>query len=119
MPSNSKTRPRLIAKIKTFLFYELGDECDECGDDSDLQIDHPWGRDWTPREVSSYERWLRYAREHQQGLIRLLCRDCNNRIRPVKNKEGKPMLRPPEMAEKVSNGHSTNNGNSNNDNEPF
>jgi hypothetical protein len=84
MPADSKSRPRLIARIQQQLFDELGGVCaeaDECCS-GPLQIDHPHGRDWQPRKVASYNRWLRYRREHQAGLIRLLCTYHNETIRP-------------------------------------
>lgn len=84
MPSDSKSRPRLVDRIRAELFADLGGECAEADEtcDGPLQIDHPYGRDWHPKRVSSYNRWLRYRREHQQGLIRLLCRYHNEIIRP-------------------------------------
>lgn len=82
MPANSKSRPQLIDRIRAELHADLGNECAECGSTHMLEIDHPWGRDWVPRRVASYNRWLRYRREHAQGLIRLLCKECNERIRP-------------------------------------
>lgn len=84
MPTDPKSRPRLIDRIRERIFADLGNECaasdEEC--DGPLEIDHPFGRDWKPRETGSYNRWLRYRREHEQGLIRLLCKFHNNTIRP-------------------------------------
>lgn len=85
MPANSKTRPMLVDRIRSELHTALGGCCAECGSTSQLEIDHPAGRDWTPRKVSSYGRWLRYRREHAAGLVRLLCHDCNETIRPRVN----------------------------------
>jgi hypothetical protein len=82
MSRDPKSRPHLIDRIREQLHSELGGECSECRSTTQLEIDHPWGRDWVPRQVSSYQRWLRYRREHQQGLVRLLCKECNERIRP-------------------------------------
>lgn len=82
MPANSKSRPQLIDRIRAELHADLGGECAECNSTVQLEIDHPYGRDWVPRKVNSYNRWLRYRREHAQGLIRLLCKECNERIRP-------------------------------------
>ena len=84
MPRDLKTRTELKERIKARLLEELGNECVECGSRDDLQIDHPYGRDWKPCRTNSYNRWLRYQREHLQGLIRLLCGDCNKKIRPKK-----------------------------------
>lgn len=91
MPRDSKTRPQLIDRIRERLFAELGNECAEASDECDgpLQIDHPYGRaHWArkPHQVNSYQRWLTYQREHEQGLVRLLCRYHNETIRPRANR---------------------------------
>ncbi len=87
MPRDASTRSRLVATIRQRLFDAHGGVCalhDTCGDECDgpLQVDHPWGRDWTPNKVCFYNRWLRYAREHEAGLVRHLCRYHNETIRP-------------------------------------
>ena len=82
MPRDKKSRSRLVDGIRAELHEALGGCCAECQSTSQLEIDHPWGRDWNIRKLSLYNRWLRYRREHQQGLVRLLCKDCNERIRP-------------------------------------
>lgn len=82
MPTTYPRQALHIARIRARLFEELGNACAECGETMPLQIDHPYGRDWTPRALSSYQRWRRYEKEHEEGLIRLLCEDCNKRIRP-------------------------------------
>lgn len=87
MPRDSKTRSRLIDTIRSHIFNDLGNCCAEAGDECDgpLQIDHPYGRfHWPkkPHQISSYQRWLKYKSEHEQNLIRLLCRYHNETIRP-------------------------------------
>lgn len=84
MPHDSKSRPRLASNLRKQLFNLLGWECSECGaTDRPLEVDHPWGRDWKPSKMSHYNRNLRYLREAKAGLVRVLCCDCNQRIRPV------------------------------------
>lgn len=85
MPANSRTRPVLCARIRSMLLQIYGARCAGCGcveGDCYLEINHIYGRDWKPREVSSYNRWLRYWREAKVGLIDLRCPDCNQRYRP-------------------------------------
>lgn len=84
MPTTYPRQALLIARIRARLFEELGNACalqdDTC--DGPLSIDHPWGRNWTPRALSSYQRWRRYEKEHEAGLIRLLCKSHNDSYRP-------------------------------------
>lgn len=90
MPADSKSRSRLIDRIRERIFNDLGCECavaDEHPEpcDGPLTIDHPNGREGWPkpaRKLSSYQRWLRYLHEHEQQRIRLLCNHHNNIIRP-------------------------------------
>ena len=84
MPTDLKSRSRLANQQKAALIERLGGQCVECGSTDRLQIDHPYGRDWVPRKVSHYARVRRYLKEEAAGLIRLLCDDCNQRIRPMK-----------------------------------
>lgn len=85
----SAYRNTLLAdRLRSWLHHYLGGECAECGATSPLEIDHPWGRDWVPRKICRYRRHLRYKREALAGQVRLLCSDCNNRIRP--NRQARP-----------------------------
>lgn len=89
MPRDPHTRPALVARHRQRLFEMLGGECALCATDGDacdgpLEADHPFGRDWVPREVSSYQRNLRYLREAAEGKLRLLCRHHNQTVRPRK-----------------------------------
>lgn len=83
MPRDHLTRSRLVSAIRSRLFADLGSECSVCQSTYQLEIDHPWGRSYKPHRLASYNRWLRYRREHEAGLVRLLCKDCNSRIRPM------------------------------------
>ncbi len=82
-PTESAYRSALADRIREWLFEYLGGECDICGERCNLEIDHPWGRDWQPRRYSKYRRNLRYRREALAGEVRLLCREHNAAYRPV------------------------------------
>lgn len=80
MPHNHKTRPALCAHIRDQLLSIYGPKCAQCGapeGETYLEINHIYGRDWQASKLSSYQRWLRYFKEAQQGRINLLCPDCN------------------------------------------
>jgi hypothetical protein len=79
----SAYRSHLASRLREWLYDYLGGACDACGERCNLEIDHPWGRDWTPRKLSRYRRHLRYKREALAGRVRLLCRECNSCYRPV------------------------------------
>lgn len=81
-------RSRKANAVQAWLFTFLGGCCDECGAQAPLEIDHPWGREWSPRKVNRLDRWYRYKREALAGEVRLLCSDCNKTLRP------QPHLRP-------------------------
>jgi hypothetical protein len=93
MPSDPRTRPTLVQRTRAVIFEMLGHQCalaevdgESC--DGPLEIDHPHGRDWQPRKVSSYNRNRRYLREAQDGLVRLLCRHHNASVKPRPRVEG-------------------------------
>ena len=64
---------------KQELFDLLGRECVLCGEDREerLEFDHKFGRDYDPRKLSFRHRMNRYLKEAKDGLLRVLCRDCN------------------------------------------
>jgi hypothetical protein len=64
-------------KIRAELLALLGGRCVECGTQSPLHVDHPKGRAYEPRELSSHTRAARYLAEARAGLVRLLCDECN------------------------------------------
>lgn len=77
MPNDNQSRKRLANAQRANLVKTLGGCCAECGSTDHLEIDHPYGRDWVPRRLTHYARIRRYIREAQEGLVRLLCKDCN------------------------------------------
>jgi hypothetical protein len=62
---------------KAELIAAMGGRCWGCGATHDLQIDHPNGRDWKPREKSFCHRIIIYWREWLRHEVRLLCATCN------------------------------------------
>lgn len=67
------------------LFEALGPACAECGcslDGIPWEVNHIYRREWQPRKLSKYRRNLRYWREAQEGLVNLMCRECNLAYRP-------------------------------------
>ncbi len=81
-PRQPGERTAYADKVRAWLYDYLGNCCAECGALAPLEIDHPYGRAWTPRRVNRYDRHLRYKREALAGDVRLLCADCNSVIRP-------------------------------------
>jgi 5-methylcytosine-specific restriction endonuclease McrA len=86
---------RYIKKIKQRrrkLIKELGGRCVNCSAKRNLEFDHIKAEDrtWSARKHSRWSRMVKYEREHRQGLIQLLCENCNKlkglglllRIRP-------------------------------------
>ena len=72
---------RQYNKLREILVDAMGGKCAEPGckyRGDKLHIDHPAGRDWEPRELSSHMRIKRYISEYNQGLVRLLCVKHNN-----------------------------------------
>lgn len=95
MPTNNRTRSALAARIRAALLDMLGRVCAVCGDTAGpFQIDHPAGRDYTPRHLSLYNRMLRYWKEARVGACRVLCSACNQRLRPTRN-QPPPLNGPP------------------------
>lgn len=77
----ARRQNRWAVSARRRLVLELGGRCEFCGSTtiSDLEIDHKYGRTWTPREVSSSHRVSRYRSEARRGLLRVLCKSCNSR----------------------------------------
>lgn len=67
-----------VAERRAALIDRLGGRCSipRCRR-KDLEIDHPDGRDWQPREVSPWTRISIYEIEALAGKLRLLCRSHN------------------------------------------
>lgn len=70
----------IAAIIRAVLVLLLGGKCVKCGCEllSALEIDHPEGRDWSPRKLSRLNRAIRYCDEYVAGVpLGVLCRHCN------------------------------------------
>ena len=86
-----KRQRQWAAKVRQKIVLELGDICALCGDDFDLTFDHPFGRTWSLRNKDPSWRMSLIRREHEQKLIRLLCRKCNTSTRPRPNSKDRPL----------------------------
>lgn len=76
----SKALERRVAKYhreRANLVAQLGGQCCQCGKTTQLEFDHPEGRDWIPSKVGRWTRLKRYKHEASIGIVRLLCRSCN------------------------------------------
>ena len=56
-----------------------------CGATVELQFDHIQGARYQHNELSYLARMNRYKREHELGLLRLLCKPCNLKERKTNN----------------------------------
>lgn len=75
----------LADRIREQLLDIYGRACAECGataDETHLEINHIYGRDWKLSDLNRYQRYLRYRHEAKQGRINLLCKACNLSWRP-------------------------------------
>lgn len=59
------------------LIIQLGGRCAQCGATSELEFDHPRGRDWEPSRLNRHQRMKRYEADAAAGQLQLLCRSCN------------------------------------------
>lgn len=82
---HAAARARRANQLKQQLIEHLGGCCEECGCTTCLQINHIYGRTWTPRQLTHYRRVLRYWQEarHEPPLINLLCETHNAVYRPL------------------------------------
>jgi hypothetical protein len=73
-----------IAFLKASLIHRLGGKCEICGSTESLEFDHPNGRNWQPRDLSSYSRLLKYREELDADpkSLRLLCSTHNHKEHP-------------------------------------
>jgi len=59
------------------LVIELGGQCVNCGSTENLEIDHKKPRQWRLEAVEMGRRVSRYVREAREGLVQVLCSECN------------------------------------------
>jgi len=63
--------------IRWWLFDTMGWCCANCGTIANVELDHPHGRNWEPRNCDCVTRAKRYLRDWADGNLRILCRTCN------------------------------------------
>lgn len=71
-------------RIKLIVF--LGGKCRQCGEDNPdkLEFNHLKERTWIANKTARWVRIARYWREAREGVIELLCGECNKKYgRPV------------------------------------
>lgn len=63
------------------LIERMGGRCSnpDCRSRHRLQFDHPHGRPYEPRHLSSHTRIAQYERDFAAGNLRLLCDLCNGK----------------------------------------
>lgn len=65
-------------ELRALLIRWLGGKCAQCGSEDFLEVDHIEGREYVARNLSSYDRNLRYMQEFFAGVnLRCLCKFCN------------------------------------------
>jgi hypothetical protein len=78
MKKNAPCRQVLYAqKIRAALIEKLGGKCALCQTTDNLQFDHIEGALYQHNKMSYCARMIRYRREAELGLLRLLCKPCN------------------------------------------
>lgn len=81
--AKKKTEPcrqtKYAQRVRQELRALLGGACELCmeTDESALEFDHIFGRDYNLRKLSFSARMARYKREAEEGKLRILCRTCN------------------------------------------
>lgn len=81
---------RSYIRRRDALREKLGNRCAICGWKIGLEFDHPHGRSYEPRLLSSHTRIARYELDAAAGNLRLLCRECNARDGGRRGGRGRP-----------------------------
>jgi hypothetical protein len=58
----------------------LGGCCRRCGSSRKLEFHHTGPRTWVARKKSRWMRIILYFRDHQAGIIQLVCRKCHRKM---------------------------------------
>jgi hypothetical protein len=74
----SKRQRDWANRAKAELFQRMGNCCWKCGATSELEFDHPNGRDWSIRRTEFSWRVSRYRQEWNSGVGQILCKTCNS-----------------------------------------
>lgn len=60
------------------LINKLGNKCNVCGLEYNLEFDHyPKRCEFTHKKLSRWTRLKRYEEDYEKGNLRLLCKKCN------------------------------------------
>lgn len=79
-----------VQKHRAALLEQLGGKCALCGSTEDLTFDHIKGRDYVLSSMNQASRIRTYKKEAEQGLLRVLCWDCNRKHLPPKPQTEEP-----------------------------
>lgn len=77
--SQPSRQSRYYLRHRDALREKLGGKCSICGSTLDLEFDHPDGRLYEARRLSSHRRIAQYERDAAAGNLRLLCAECNGK----------------------------------------
>lgn len=85
---NPKPRKYVIAEKRRLrekrqaLMMTIGASCAKCGSLESLEFDHPYGREYQPREIARTKRLRLYREDYEAGNLRVLCSHCNKIFLP-------------------------------------
>lgn len=75
----NECRRRMYRRRRDALLALLSDSCELCGSTENLTIEHPEGRDYSIRELSSFQRVKKYLEEFMVGVkLAVRCLSCNS-----------------------------------------
>lgn len=73
---------RRLAERRQMLMNLIGAKCEKCGSLESLEFDHPYGREYQPREIARSKRLRLYREDYEAGNLRVLCSHCNKIFLP-------------------------------------
>lgn len=83
-PTRSAYESALADKWRDRIFDVIGRQCEQCGEDIGLEVNHVYRRSWVVRKLSKYRRAKRYWQELQAGVpLTPLCAACNKVYKPL------------------------------------
>ncbi|TWT51816.1 hypothetical protein KOR42_32890 [Thalassoglobus neptunius] len=77
---------------RRILTQAMGGKCSQCESTEELEFHHLYQREWVASKTSRWSRQRQYEEEFDNGLLTLLCADCNKRA-------GKPSSPAPQGEE--------------------
>ena len=69
--------------LRLELIKRLGGKCQHCGATENLEVNHIYHKEWSPKRVNSAKRLRLYLKEAEEGLVNLLCEDCNKKYKAI------------------------------------